>query len=53
MQNVPEPEIGSLSVSRNQKMRMRNETLPDVESKKISGLLLGSGDNLVPSIKII
>lgn len=51
MQNVPEPEIGSLSVSRNQKMGMRNETLP--VRQKISGLLLGRGDNLAPGIKII
>lgn len=35
MQNVPEPEIGSLSVNRNQKMGMRNETLPVVETENL------------------
>ena len=33
MQNVPGPEIGSLSVSRNQKMGVRNEAMPVVETE--------------------
>ena len=35
MQNVPEPEIGSLSVNMNQKKGMRNETLPVVETENL------------------
>ena len=39
MQNVPEPEIGYLSVSRNQKMGMRNETLPVVEKENLKAFV--------------
>lgn len=35
MQHVPEPKIGSLSVRRNEKMEMRNEAVPVVETEAL------------------
>lgn len=43
MQNVPEPEIGSLSVSSNQKMGIRNETLPVVETENLRAFVKSWG----------